>query len=368
MSNVLEHYAYLHTIPEPGLQEYKTAAYIAKELKALGYEVMTELNGDTGVCAIIDTGVPGPALGLRADMDALTHLIDGKYEQRHTCGHDSHVSMLLAAAKAIKEQNIVKKGKLKLIFQPAEEIDKGARSIIASGVIDDLDMMFGMHIRPIQECAKGHIIVGMQYSASHNITVKLKGIPAHGARPHLGINPIDAALNVISAANAIHADPRVPFSVKCTRIIADAGAVNSVPEFCTMNFDMRAQTNEVMDELKKKINWAIENGAKSVGAEVFSNVCGMDCPAAELDEGMTALVKEIVTEQLGAECADPVFTTSGAEDFFWYKRMRPNLKVGFAGIGVGAEPGMHHPDMHFDTSYLENGVMLHVNLVKKLLG
>ena len=109
MSNVLNHYQYLHSIPEPGLQEFKTSDYIAGKLAAAGLKVTRNLAGTTGLVAEYDSGVPGPVMGIRADMDALTHIIDGKKEFRHTCGHDAHSSMLLAVAEKLMAENIVKK-------------------------------------------------------------------------------------------------------------------------------------------------------------------------------------------------------------------------------------------------------------------
>lgn len=368
MSEVLKHYDYLHTIPEPSMQEYKTAAYLADELEKCGYEVKRGLGGATGVVGILDTGVPGPTLGLRADMDSLTHIIDGVTLQRHTCGHDAHCSMLLTAAKELMARGSVKKGKLKVFFQPGEEVGQGALSIIDSGEIDGVDLMFGMHLRPIQECAEGEVIIGMNYSASYNIKVTIQGAPAHGARPHLGINPIDAAMSIIGAVNSIHMDPRVPFSAKCTRIHADAGVVNSIPEFCTLNFDMRSQNNEVMTGMKEKVKKALEFGAAAVGAKIVDIEEIVNLPTCDLDDEMTALVEEVVKEQIGVDAAKPPFDTSGGEDFFWYKVTHPTMKVGFAGLGVGCVPGMHHPDMHFNKALLENGVKLHIGMVEKILG
>ena len=130
MSNVLTHYNYLHAIPEPGLQEFKTAAYLAAKLEAAGYAVTCHIGGATGIVGIYDSGLPGPVLGIRADMDALTHIIDGKTIQRHTCGHDAHCAMLLTAAEEIIAENSIKKGKLKIIFQPAEETGAGDRKSV----------------------------------------------------------------------------------------------------------------------------------------------------------------------------------------------------------------------------------------------
>lgn len=369
MSEVIKHYKYLHSIPEYGFEEVKTSAYLAEKLEAAGYKVTRNVGDTTGVVAEYDSGKPGPVFGLRSDMDALAHVIDGKRTFIHSCGHDGHMSMLLTAAEEVMQKKLVKKGRVKFIFQPAEELGTGALKILESKVIDDIDILVGMHVRPKQECAAGEIISSMLYSATCIFKAKIKGAPAHGARPHLGINTIDAAINAIVAVNAIHMDPRVPFSVKCTRFQADAGAFNAIPEFAEITFDMRAQNNNVMDGLKEKTINAIENGVAAVGASVegyeyYSNLPAGDNP----DPKLTKLIAECAAEIVGAENVIPSFETSGGEDFFVYTVNRPNIKSGFVGLGVGAEPGMHHPQMYFDPKYLENGVQLHEKLISRILG
>ena len=99
MSDVLQHFQYLHTIPEPGMKEFKTSDYVASVLSREGYRIIRNLGGSTGIAGIWDSGIPGPVLGIRADMDALAHVIDGKTVYRHSCGHDGHMAMLLAAAE-----------------------------------------------------------------------------------------------------------------------------------------------------------------------------------------------------------------------------------------------------------------------------
>lgn len=369
MSKVINHYKYLHSIPEYGFEEFKTAAYLAEKLEAAGYKVTKNVGGTTGVVAVYDSGVPGPVLGLRADMDALAHIIDGKRTFIHSCGHDGHMSMLLTAAEETLQKMFVKKGRVKFIFQPAEELGTGALKILESGVIDDIDILIGMHVRPKQECAAGEIICAMLYSATCVFKAKIKGAPAHGARPHLGINAVDAAVSAIVAVNAVHMDPRVPFSVKCTRIKADGGAFNAIPEFAEITIDMRAQNNKVMDGLKEKTLNAIEKGVAAIGASVegyeyYSNLPAGDNP----DKELAKLIEECAAEIVGPEKVIPSFETSGGEDFFVYTVNRKNIRSGFIGLGVGAEPGLHHPQMHFDPQYLENGVQLYEKLINKILG
>ena len=369
MSNVLTHYQYLHSIPEPGFQEVKTAAYLAGKLEAAGLKVTCNLAGTTGLVADYDSGVPGHVFGLRADMDALTHIINGKKEFRHTCGHDAHSSMLLAAAEEAVATGIIKKGRFKAVFQPAEELGAGALKILESGILEDVDYLLGMHIRPTQECQAGGAICEMRYSAGSQFRARIRGRQSHGARPHLGINPIDAATCAIAAVNAIHMDPRIPFSVKCTRIHADSGVFNSVPDFADITFDMRAQDNPTMKEMRDKTVKAIENGAAAVGAKAEEFEFYTDFPAAEgFEPEFAKIIRACVEEVVGAENSIPSFNTSGGEDFFCFPVNLPRLKVGFVGLGVGAEPGLHHEDMHFDPKYLENGVNIHCKVIAKMLG
>ena len=107
MSQVQDYYNYLHTIPEKSLEEHKTSQFLANQLESFGYRVIRHVGGATGVIGIYDTGRPGPVVAIRADMDSLTHIIDGQEVQRHTCGHDGHMSMVLTAAKWIKEGGLI---------------------------------------------------------------------------------------------------------------------------------------------------------------------------------------------------------------------------------------------------------------------
>ena len=135
----------LHKTPELGFEEVKTSAYLAEALEKIGYEVHRGI-AKTGVVGYKRTNVPGPVLMLRADMDALPFKNDdGTIERVHACGHDSHSAMLLTAAAYLFDK--VKKGTLKIFFQPAEETIFGAQRSIDDGVIDDVDMALGLHIR-----------------------------------------------------------------------------------------------------------------------------------------------------------------------------------------------------------------------------
>jgi len=367
MNKVLEHYEYLHTIPELGFNEIKTSSYLAEKLKQLGFVVTEKINNTTGVIGIFDSGKAGVNLGLRADMDALGHVIDGVHCAKHTCGHDAHCSIVLATAEHLIKTNAIKQGRLKIIFQPAEELGTGAQAMIKGGAIDDLDMLIGLHLRPIQECQKGSAVAAMYYSASATLKVTVTGAPSHGARPHLGVNALDAAVCAINAVNTIKLNPELSYSVKATKLICDAGVTNAIPDLATVYWDLRSQHNQTMIDLKQKVFTAIEFGAKSVGAKVQMEFLN-DIPAAEICDEVSNIIAESIVDVLGEQGLKEKGLTPGGEDFWFYAKHKPALKTGFMGLGVNLTPGLHHPDMQFDLDALNDGVKILSSCATKILG
>jgi amidohydrolase len=352
----------LHSIPEVGFKEFKTSQVIAEELKKMGYQIIEKIGG-TGIVAKLDSDKEGPGFALRADMDALPYVINDEHLSIHACGHDANSSMVLATAKEIIE-NGIKKGKFYLVFQPAEEVLGGAQSIIKSGYIDEVEEMIGIHLRPMNETQLGKATPALVHGSSFRMLAKIKGLNAHSARPHLGINAVDAAVLVVNAINAIRLDPRVPHSIKVTKLKASGDAVNIIPDQAELAIDMRAQTNEVMEEMISKAKEAIFNSAKSIGAEGIIEFVG-GVPAAEYDDEMVKIAKEAIEEVLG-EAKGPIITPGG-EDFHYYMK-ELNIKTAYIGLGANLVPGLHHPDMSFDQEALELGVKILKRVVLNRLG
>ena len=234
----------LHEMPELALNEKRTSAYVAEKLKALGIETHENVGGSTGVVGIIRGAEPGPVFMLRADMDALPFVIDGKPCCIHACGHDGHTAMLLAAASRLKDK--IKRGTLKLLFQPAEETLQGAPVIIKAGVIDDVDYALGAHIRPIQDVPAGMLCAAVRHTASTTLNIVIKGRGAHASRPHLGINAIEAAALFI-----VHAKKRLPELLaenaaagpasSSIDLVSGGAAENVVPASASVTIDFRYQ-------------------------------------------------------------------------------------------------------------------------------
>lgn len=352
----------LHAMPELGMKEYKTAEYIRNALTSLGIE--WEAVGETGTVGYIRGREAGPTVLFRADIDALPFKIDGQPCAIHACGHDSHAAMLLATASRLVGE--VKKGTLKLCFQPAEELCTGALAMLDAGVLDGVDYALATHIRPVQDLKAGTICSGVCHSASLTLKVKIKGQSCHAARPHLGVNVIEVASAVVAGVQAIWVNPAQSWSAKCTQIHADKGATNSIPDFCEMTFDCRAITNPLMQEFRRKFERMVKLTCEAYGAEAEIEEV-LFCPAAEYDEEFKAYIGRTIVDLFGEEtlandCG------GGGEDFHWFKLKYPELKAAYFGLGVGARPGLHAATMHFDPVYLDKGVQMFVKVGKDLLG
>lgn len=355
----------LHRMPELGMQEFKTSAYLADALEKLGYEVTRGVGG-TGVVGVIRGTEPGPVLLLRADMDALPFKNeDGSIECVHACGHDGHCAMMLATAAELVGK--VRRGTLKILFQPAEELLTGALAVIKAGAIDDVDIAHGMHVRPIQDIPSGTACAAVRHTSSTFMKIELQGRAAHASRPHLGVNCAEAAALVTSAICAIKLNPAAVWSCKVTSIQAASSAANIIPDHGELTLDVRAQTDGLMEELLEKVRRAAEGAAASVGATAVVTVPEEIIPAADYDEDLVAEVAETIKEVLGADklakdCG------GGGEDFHHFRKARPHIKAAYFGVGAGCTPGLHARNMTFDTAMLENGVKIMTAMALKKIG
>jgi amidohydrolase len=363
-SKVIENYEVLHQLPELGFAEQQTAAFLAAGLRQAGYKVTDQIGG-TGVIGILTGSQTGPVVAIRADMDALAHCVAGQESAIHSCGHDANSAMVLTVAQAIAAKGI-SKGILKVIFQPAEETLGGAQEMIAAGAVTDVDMLLGIHLRPIEEARLGQATPALYHGASAIIEAEISGVAAHGARPHLGINVIDAAAAVVHAVNAIHVNPTVPASVKVTKLHAGGQALNAVPDRAELALDLRAQHNEIMDELTEKTKRAVVAAAATIGATAVTRIRGF-VPAAEYDVDLINRAGEAIKEILGSEGLISGIHTPGGEDFHFYKQSKSGLKTCYIGLGADLTPGLHHPAMQFNIDALGYGVRILINLIDKSL-
>lgn len=362
--DVISRFEDLHQIPEPAFHEEKTAKYIGDALLAFGYDVRTGLGG-TGVVGILETGVTGPVVALRADMDCLVHTINGQEVYRHSCGHDGHSAMVLTVAEKIIREKLIEKGTFKVLFQPAEETFGGARAILKTGILDDVEYIVGMHLRTKAQAPKGKATPAIYFGASTIVEAEIEGKTAHGARPHLGISAIDAVGAIIYGINSIHLDPMASWSAKMTRVIAGGASANAICPNASIAIDLRAQKNEDMEALILKVKEAVVKGANLVGATAEVTV-GEGCPAAVYDEGLISLAKDVIVNHFGEAGLMPSEITAGGEDFQVYAYTKPNIKAIYLGLGCDLTPGLHDPNMCFDQSALQDGVDILTEMITKI--
>ena len=355
----------LHAIPEPGFQEERTSAYLADRLRKAGYSTKTGLGG-TGVVGTLSSGAPGPVVGLRADMDALCHEVDGQTKAIHSCGHDANCTMVLSAAEAVAACGGPQKGRFKVIFQPAEEGLGGAKAMIKTGELDDLNYLTGIHLRPGDELPFGKVTTSIRHGASGRMTARFKGRQAHGAKPHQGINAVEAACLAVLAVSSIKLNPQVPHSAKTTMIRGGGASLNIIPDSAEIAVDMRAQTNTLMGELKVRVAGALSSAASLNGAQVETTWKGGG-HAAEDHPEMLRLAEEAIREVLGTEGISGPIVTAGGEDFHEYAQAIKGLKTTVVGIGADLKPGLHQPTMTFKPDALLVGARVLTLMVKRLL-
>ena len=363
-ARIQETYDTLHAMPEVCFAEVKTSAWLAEKIKAAGFAVTTGVGG-TGVVAVLKGKEAGPVVALRADMDALAHVVDGQDVCVHSCGHDAHCTMVLTAAQELAAAGIAR-GTLKILFQPAEEKLFGATRMIEAGALDDVDIVLGIHLRPIQEAKTGQATPALYHGSSYIMEATISGQTAHGARPHLGVNAIDAAAAAINAINAIHINPVIPSTCKVTRMQAGGATLNQIPDRAELALDLRAQQNDAMKTLLAKAENAIKAGAATVGATATTVVKG-GVPAAEYHPEIIELARQAIRTVLGESGLLEPIVTPGGEDFHNFVQAKPSLKAGYIGLGCDLTPGLHDPSMKFDRSAMINGVEILEWMVGKLL-
>ncbi len=349
-------YRKLHDLAEVSWKEKQTTAFLCQEIGNMGFSYKT-FEDQTGVAAVWDEKLEGPTVGLRADIDALYQNVDGEWKANHSCGHDAHMTMLLLTMRCLKEIGFTPKGRLKFIFQPAEETGQGAKSLIEKGVVDDVDYLLGIHLRPVQEMPYGMASAAIYHGATAQLTGKIRGEQAHAARPNLGINAVDSLAAIIHAVNAVKVDPTVPMSAKVTKAHSGGGNLNVIPDEAHFGIDLRAQTNEAMTDLIDKVTKAVLAAGGANGAQVEVETASRTA-AAIPNTSIERIVSEAIGEVLGPSAVSPPPVTPGGEDFHFYTAERRHIAATMVGLGSDLKPGLHHPKMAFNLASLRDGVAI----------
>jgi amidohydrolase len=267
---------YLHMHPESAFEEKNTSEYIAQVLTDMGLDVHKNIGG-TGLVANLAFGDGKGVIGLRADMDAnqITEKGERPYRSQnqgvmHACGHDGHMATLLGAAKLLSERKNFN-GTVRFIFQPAEEPGKGAKTMIEDKLFErfPVDEIYGMHNMPQFQAGSILTRVGSIMASEDNFVIRIKGKGMHASAPHLGIDPLVIAAEIILALQTIvsrNVNPTDTAVVSCTEIHTD-GIRNAVPTNVEIKGDTRSFTPEVQQIIESRMRKICKSICESYGAE-----------------------------------------------------------------------------------------------------
>ncbi|MFM8320467.1 MAG: M20 family metallopeptidase [Chloroflexota bacterium] len=358
-----------HRHPELGFKEFRTAGIVARELQALGLEVTTGV-AETGVVALLEGVHPGPVRLARFDMDALpVHEQTGaEYASQtdgvmHACGHDGHVAIGLAVARLLHRHRDELAGTVKLVFQPAEEGLGGAQRMIRQGLFDDPrpQQAFGLHLWNGKPLGWIGAAAGPVMAAAETFNVRITGRGGHGALPHLAVDPVLAAAQVVSALQSIVARNVSPLETAVVTVAAmHAGdAFNFIPTHAELRGTIRTFDAAVRAQVLERFGQVVHGVTQAMGCTAEVTLERLT-PAVVNDPQAAALVQQAARRLLPDCSLDTQDRTMGSEDMAYILEQAPGcfFFVGSSSSERGLDAPHHHPRFDFDEQALPQAVAL----------
>jgi len=374
---------HFHEHPELSNREFETAKRIAEECRKLGLPTDTGI-AHTGVIAVLDSGRPGPTIGLRADIDGLpvtertpipfaskatSTYLGEDVGVMHACGHDTHIAMLLGTAKILVDMKDQLRGKVVFVFQPAEEgapigEEGGAALMVKEGIIEKygIDIFFGQHISAGQPV--GHIAykLGGIMAASDSYTITVKGKQTHGSRPWAGVDPITVSAQIIQGLNNI-----VSRQTELTKeaAVISVGKIkggfrsNIIPEEVELIGTIRTLDTDMQKIIHEKIRKTATLIAESSGATAKVDI-RIGYPVTFNNIDLTRSMVPVLMKAAGEDNVHIIPAVTGAEDFSFFANKVPGLYFFTGGKPLDVAPqdaAPHHtPDFFIDNSSMITGV------------
>lgn len=408
-----------HKFPEPGWTEFRTSAKIAKLLQGWGYEVFVgrsvvdvdyvmgrpdepdidkqisralsqgadqswieKMERYTGVVAVLDTGIPGPVTAIRVDIDSndVDESTDPTHRPKtqgfssenanamHACGHDGHAAMGLGVAEAISQMRDGLKGKIKLIFQPAEEGVRGALAIVEKGWLDDVDYFLSGHLG--FNLSSGFFAArSVGFLATTKLDVVYEGESAHaGAQPEAGKNALLAAATAALNLHAISGHSGGATRVNVGQIIAGSGR-NVVPGHALMKLETRGESGDLNDYVLKRA-YEIINGAAVMHGCTYSVKKMGAATTAVCDEKLVDVVLDVAKSlNVFTDIVDEHWLGGSEDASLMMERVQKQGGLAtYMFFGAEIAAGHHNSKFDFDESVLKRGFDLYTHLVERLNG
>ena len=370
---------YLHAHAETGFDLKDTLAFVKKELQEMGYEPVE--CGKAGLVALAGGKKPGKVFLIRGDMDALPIQEQADVDfacpngRMHACGHDMHTTMMLGAARLLKEHEDEIQGTVKLMFQPSEETFEGSKDMIASGLLENpkVDAALMIHVMAGMPFEAGTVVVsspGVSAPAADyfEITVREKG--CHGSMPNTGVDPLNAAAHILIALQEIHArELAMGDQAVLTIGTMNAGtAANVIPDSVVMGGSLRTFDEDTRSFMKERLIQISGGIAKAFRAEAEVTF-GSGCPTLVNDKELAVCAEKYVKELMGKGRAfsaeelnamsngEKSSKTAGSEDFAYVSQEVPSIMLALAAgqPQKGYCYPQHHPMVKFDEDVLAGG-------------
>lgn len=378
-ANLADLFDHFHRNPELSGLEHMTAARMASELRALGYEVTTGVGG-TGVVAVLENG-EGPTVLMRADMDGLpveersgldnasvARQIDSAGVEQpvmHACGHDVHITALVGTARQMMERRDSWSGTLVLVVQPAEERIFGAREMLEDGLYERFprpDYALAFHVASGQLAGTISVPLDVVSSSSDSVDIQVRGVGTHGAYPHMGVDPVLVAAQIVVSLQAIVSREVSPLEGAVITVGSIHGGTkhNIIGERVDLQLTVRSDSPEVREHLLDAIDRVAEGTARALGVPddrlpIVTRSATETTPATINDPETAQRVRDAITAGMGADrLRDEPRTGMGAEDFAYFVAPGNGVRGVYFDVGgtlpeeVDTAAGHHSPEFRVE--------------------
>lgn len=366
---------HLHENPEPSFEEWNTREFIAQKLKEFGYEEVEQDVGGGGIVTYLRGKQLGPTIAFRADFDALrieeeTGLPFASKNPgvMHACGHDGHTATLLSIAKVMKAHEDELSGSIKFIFQHAEEVlPGGGKSIVDAGVLEDVDAVYGLHLRSPLEFGTVSYCSGYAMAAADFFDITIQGKGGHAAYPNSTVDSIVVASYVVNQLQSIisrNKDPKKAGVLTVSTLKAGDGAHNVIADKAVIKGTVRTFDPDLRDLIEEKIKVMTQSICEGQDATCEVNYI-RGYPALFNHEKETALIQSLFETNRKDMKVEPTPMRMGGEDFAYYLQEKPGsfFFVHSGNKDKGIVYPHHHPKFDFDERALLVGAKCFLDII-----